>query len=292
MGSPPCHRLLWGGKRESVNKEVTSKASWPRGTPGDISRAWHAVTLFLHLRWELGAGGWGLSLLSWAGRLLRVLSPSVLASPPPPSPCADCPCPSATSPLCPCPHRGHPLHAGALQPARPRSKARHRSSRIPSQPNSPPAPHCFYFSKDAPGRGGDSAGLPTPSIPSIFPPHLSAAAFPPALPQEGNTFLISFRPLVRTRCPFPPSLRPCFSEVSLHFPPETPRLSISLLRGKREISSSRIESPQLPPPLARRPVPISVPGHRAWEEAARAWAPKKKKKQIGAPSAPLQDHFI
>lgn len=122
---------------------------------------------------------------------------------------------------------------------------------------------------------GIRQGSPPPSIPSIFPPHLSAAAFPPALPQEGNTFLISFRPLVRTRCPFPPSLRPCFSEVSLHFPPETPRPSISLLRGKREISSSRIESPQLPPPLARRPVPVSVPGRRAWEEAARAWAPKK-----------------
>lgn len=164
VGSPP-----WGGKRESVNKEVTSKASWPRGTPGDIIRARHAVTLFLHLRWELGAGGWGLSLLSWAGRLLRVLSPSMLASPPHPSPCADCPCPTATSPPCPCPHQGHPHHAGALQPARPRSKARHRSSRIPSQPNSPPAPHCFYFSKDAPGRGGDSAGLPTPLHPLYLP---------------------------------------------------------------------------------------------------------------------------
>lgn len=132
---------------------------------------------------------------------------------------------------------------------------------------------------------GIRQGSPPPSIPSIFPPHLSAAAFPPALPQEGNTFLISFRPLVRTRCPFPPSLRPCFSEVSLHFPPETPRPSISLLRGKREISSSRIESPQLPPPLARRPVPVSVPGRRAWEEAARAWAPKKNK--LGLPLPPF-----
>lgn len=193
MGSPPCHRLLWGGKRESVNKEVTSKASWPRGTPGDISRARHAVTLFLHLRWELGAGSWGLSLPSWAGRLLRVLSPSVLASPPPPSPCADCPCPSATSPLCPCPHRGHPHHAGALQPARPRSKAQHHSSRIPSHPNSPPALHLFFFQGcSRPWRGFGRAPHPPPSpLSSLlifpqppFPPRCRRKATPSLSPSD------------------------------------------------------------------------------------------------------------
>lgn len=103
------------------------------------------------------------------------------------------------------------------------------------QGSTPPAPQLSQgFPRMLPVSAGPQSPSPRPAVlscpPSIFSPHLSSAV----LPQEGNTFLISFRRVVwAPAAPSPPA--PAlffFSEVSPHFPPETPQLNISLLEGK------------------------------------------------------------
>lgn len=175
--------------------------------------------------------------------------------------------------------------AASQAPAASHGLASQGAQRTQIHPQLPSVPF-FFRGCSRPWQGFGRAPHPPPSPLSsllIFP----QPPFPPRCRRKATPSLSPSDRWSGPAAPSPP-LRPCFSEVSLHFPPETPRPSISLLRGKREISNSRIESPQLPSPLARRPASISAPGRRAWEEAAHAWATKKTKRgSLCPPSGPV-----
>lgn len=97
-----------------------------------------------------------------------------------------------------------------------------------------------FWGLRAPGLPEDHTHPPFPSHPfqgcSPSPrarcPPLSSLLIFPRHSQEGNTFLIFFRRVVRPCCPSPPAPALLFSGVSLHFSPETPQPNISLLEGK------------------------------------------------------------
>lgn len=77
--------------------------------------------------------------------------------------------------------------------------------------------------------------IPQPSFPRMLPIPpcpLSSLLIFPRRSQEGNTFLIFFRRVVRPCCPSPPAPALLFSGASLHLSPETLQANISLLEGK------------------------------------------------------------